>query len=248
VLFGEARHYTRGLPGNFKVVNLRQALSVPFIRVNVAATAGPLVFSERECDYPCFLACGKRRPGLGTKGGFLMLKRWFENYKWLIVLATLSLAGCASWSWNGTQVNTSNRLVSAAGEPLFSTVYFLRPRTERAMGFSDNTLTISLDGSKLLTIEKGDYTLVYMRPRVRTTMTLENRTEVGPFWKTKKMDKDYKFGFTAGETYFIVLEPVDGEFRGVYFTARNVDLFTAKQLAQNLRPAGEARKAPLGTL
>jgi hypothetical protein len=166
----------------------------------------------------------------------------------LIVLATLSLAGCASWSWNGTQVNTSNRLVSAAGESLFSTVYFLRPRTERAMGFSDNALTISLDGSKLLTIEKGDYTLVYMRPRVRTTMTLENRTEVGPFWKTKMMDKDYQFGFMAGETYFIVLEPVDGEFRGVYFTARNVDLFTAKQLAQNLRPAGEARKAPLGTL
>lgn len=177
-----------------------------------------------------------------------MLKRYIEVYKWLIMLVPLGLVGCAAWSWNGTQVNTSNHLVSAAGEPLFSTVYFLRPLTERSMGFSDNALVISLDGSKLLTIEKGDYTLVYMRPRVRTTMTLENVTEVGPDWNTKKMAKNYEFGFTAGETYFIVLEPVDGEFRGVYFTARNVDSFTVKQLSRNLRPAGEARKAPIGSL
>ncbi len=177
-----------------------------------------------------------------------MVERWIKTYKWLIVAASIGLGGCAAWSWNGTQVNTGNPLISAAGEPLFSTVYFLRPRTERAMGFPDDALTVSLDGSKLLTIEKGDYTLVYVRPRVRITMTLQNLTEVGPFWKTKKMDKDYEFSFAEGETYFIVLKPVDGEFRGVYFTARNVDLFTAKQLAQTLRPAGKARKAPLGGL
>jgi len=168
--------------------------------------------------------------------------------KYLIVLISLGVGGCAAWGWNGTQVNTANRLVSAAGETEFCIVYFLRPLTERAMGFSDNALTIDLDGKKLLTLEKGDYTLVYMRPRVRTTMTVENRTEVGPYWLTKKMTKDYEFGFAAGETYFIVLEPVDGEFRGVYFTAKNVDLYTAKQLAHNLRPSGEARKAPIGNL
>jgi hypothetical protein len=116
------------------------------------------------------------------------------------------------------------------------------------MGFSDNALTLALDDSKLLTIEKGDYTLVYLRPRVRTTLTVENVSEVGPYWRTKKMTKNYEFGFAAGETYFIVLEPVDGEFRGVYFTARDVDLFTAKQLAKQLRPAGEARKTPIGSL
>lgn len=172
--------------------------------------------------------------------------RYLLSCKWLTVLMSLLLAGCASW--NGTQVNASHHLVSAPGETLYATVYFLRPLTERAMGFSDNALSISLDGSKLLTLEKGDYTLVYMRPRVRTTMTVENLSEVGPFWKTKKMDKEYEFGFSAGKTYFIVFEPVDGEFRGVYFTAREVDQFTAKQLAQNLRPAGEARKALLNTL
>jgi len=175
-----------------------------------------------------------------------MRERCLLACKWLMLCASLQLVGCASW--NGTHVNASNHLVSAPGEPLYATVYFLRPLTERPMGFPDNALSISLDGSQLLTLEKGDYTLIYMRPRVRTTMTVENLTAVGPFWATKKMDKDYQFGFSAGRTYFIVLDPVDGEFRGVYFTAREVDQFTAKQLAQNLRPAGEARKAPLDKL
>jgi len=177
-----------------------------------------------------------------------MVKRFNDIYKLLIILVCLGMGGCTAWSWNDTEVNTANRLVSAPGEKQYCIVYFLRPLTERAMGFSDNVLTIDLDGSKLLTLEKGDYTMAYMRPRVRATMTVKNETEVGPFWKTKKMAKDYTFGFTAGETYFIVLEPVDGEFRGVYFTAKNVSLFTAKQLAHNLRPAGAARKAPLGSL
>jgi hypothetical protein len=177
-----------------------------------------------------------------------MVKGLNNIYKLLILLMSLGVGGCTAWSWNDTRVDMTNRLVSAPGEKQFCTVYFLRPLTERAMGFSDNVLTIDLNGSKLLTLEKGDYTLVYMRPRVRATMTVMNETEVGPFWKTKKMAKDYEFGFTAGETYFIVLKPVDGEFRGVYFTAKNVDLFTAKQLARNLRPAGEARRAPLDTL
>ena len=168
--------------------------------------------------------------------------------KLLIILLSLGVGGCTAWSWNDTKVNTANRLVSAPGEKQFCTVYFLRPLTERAMGFSDNVLTIDLDGSKLLTLEKGDYTMVYMRPRVRATMTVENETEVGPYWLTKKMVKNYDFGFEAGETYFIVFEPVDGEFRGVYFKARNVDLFTAKQLAKNLRPAGKARKEPISNL
>ncbi len=207
-----------------------------------------LVIDGRECDYQARVSGGAGADVIGARGEFLMRKQGIEAFKWLILFVSIGLGGCAAWSWNGTQVNGRHHLISASGEALYSTVYFLRPLTERAMGFSDNALTVSLDGSKLLTIEKGDYTVVYMRPRVRATMTLENVTEVGPDWKTKKVAKDYEFGFTAGETYFIVLEPVDGEFRGVYFTPHNVDLFAAKQLAKNLRASGEARKAPIGTL
>lgn len=179
--------------------------------------------------------------------------------------AALAMSGCGTMS--GTRVNGQHHLVSQAPETQFATVYFLRPPTERAMGFSDNALTVKVDGSRLLTLDKGDYTLVYMRPRVRTTVTLENLTEVGPTksaatmsdydahnwiqrgtWPVRSMSKTYDFEFSAGKAYYLVLEPVDGEFRGVFFTLRSVDAFTAKQVTEDMRPRGDAKRAPLSTL
>src|SRR3569623_7698 len=106
-----------------------------------------------------------------------------------------------------------------------------------------------------------------MRPRVHTTVTLENLTEVGPTisaatmsdydvhnwiqrgtWPMKTMSKKYDFEFAAGKTYFLLLEPVDGEYRGVFFNFRCLDSFTAKQVAQDMRAMGDAQRALLSTL
>lgn len=193
-----------------------------------------------------------------------MLKPWTRGLRWTW-LAVLAVTGCSSSP--GTHVDSRHHLVSVAPEKQFATVYFLRPPTERAMGFSDNALTVKVDGRKLLTIDKGEYTLVYMRPRIHTTVTLENLTEVGPTissltmsdydvhnwiqrgtWPVKSMSKTYDFEFDAGKTYFLVLEPVDGEFRGVFFTLRSVDTFTAKHVAQDMRAMGDAKRAPLSSL
>ena len=132
------------------------------------------------------------------------------------------------------------------------------------MGFSDTALTVKVDDRQLLSIEKGDYTLVYMRPRVHTTVTLENRSEVGPTkssssmsdadtpnwiqrgtWPTKLISKTYDFEFAAGKTYYLLLEPVDGEFRGVHFTAHSVTQFAAKEAVKDLRAVGIASSARL---
>lgn len=194
-----------------------------------------------------------------------MAKPGTRGWGWASLLVVFAIAGCTTSS--GTRVDTHHHLLSAAPETLFATVYFLRPHTERAAGFSDNALTVKVDGSKLLTIDKGDYTLVYMRPRVHTTITLENLTEVGPTkssiamsdrdyvnwiqrgtWPVKAMAKSYDFAFEAGKTYFLLLEPVLGEFRGVTFILHNVDAFTAKEAAQDLRARGEAKRAPISAL
>jgi len=194
-----------------------------------------------------------------------MLRARSQGWKWTAALLLAAAAGCTTSS--GTRVDSHHHMVSVAPEALFSTVYFIRPGTERAMGFSDNALTVKVDGEKLLTIDKGDYTLVYMRPRVHITVTLENLTEVGPTkssvamsdydaanwiqrgtWPVKSITKQYDFEFAAGKTYFLLLEPVDGEFRGVFFNLHSVDAFTAKQAGQDLRAIGEARRAPLSTL
>src|SRR3569833_3377732 len=110
-----------------------------------------------------------------TNEGRFMLKPWRRRWRWAAWLAALAMTGCST-----TRFESNHHLVSAASEAQFATVYFLRPGTERAAGFSDNTLTVEVEGSKLLTIDKGEYTLVYMRPRVHTTVTLKNLTEVGP--------------------------------------------------------------------
>ncbi len=194
-----------------------------------------------------------------------MLKARIQGWAWAALLAVLGLSGCAAIS--GTKVDLSHHLVSAATEPLFATVYFIRPQTERAMGFSDNALTVKVDGRTLLTIEKGDYTLVYMRPRVSTDVTLENRTEVGPTissnsmsdadtpnwiqrgtWPTKVIGKTYQLEFAAGKTYYLLLEPVDGEFRGVHFTVHDVTPFAAKEAVKDLRAVGVARSVAISTL
>lgn len=177
--------------------------------------------------------------------------QWYRTIG--IITGLLGLTACANLNdaaqlIHGTQVNTAHHLISQEGEEAFATVYFLRPKTERPMGFADNSIKIELDGLELLSIAKGEYTLLYMRPRVRTTLTVVNLTEKGRFKRTTQMQTNYEFAFAAGQTYFIMLEPVDGEFRGVHFLVNNVDLFHAKEAADKLRPVGAATSAPISTL
>ena len=107
-----------------------------------------------------------------------MLRARSQGWKWTAALLLAAAAGCTTSS--GTRVDSHHHMVSVAPEALFSTVYFISPRTERAIVFSDNALTVKVDVEKLLTIDMGDYTLVYLRPRVHITVTLENLTEGGP--------------------------------------------------------------------
>ncbi len=150
------------------------------------------------------------------------------------------LAGCTA-----TKIMSDHPLIDTGSQTSSAKVYFIRPLTERAMGFPDNPLNIEFDNHQLLALAKGEYSLVHMKPRETTTMTLKSLTTVGPDWRVKEMVKSQKWSFTAGATYYIVLKPVDGEFRGVYFTAEAVDWFTAKESVRQLRAVDAARRAPI---
>jgi len=126
-------------------------------------------------------------------------------------------------------------------------VYFIRAQTERRMGISDNALIVDFNDEQALFLEKGEYVALNLVPR-DYKITLKNQTEVGPHWYVKWMFKKYKFSFEADKTYYIEIKSIDGEFRGVFFTAKNMPLYQAKQLAQlqNLRAAGTlAKQSPL---
>ena len=167
---------------------------------------------------------------------------WMRRILGALLASTIivALAGCAA-----TKMVSDHPLVEKNGGTPHAKVYFIRPLTERVMGFPDNPLRIEFDNNQLLTLAKGEYSLVKIKPRETTTMTLKSLTTVGPDWRVKEMVKNQKWSFTAGATYYIVLKPVDGEFRGVYFTAEAVDWFTAKESVRQLRAVDAAKRAPI---
>ena len=129
----------------------------------------------------------------------------------------------------------------------YASVYFLRPRTERYMGFADNRLDVDVGGKTLLSLVKGEYTLVKLKPRL-TEITLRNLSSIGPKWDTTEMKRTQKLDFTAGGVFYVVLKPIDGEFRGVHFVAQTVDRSEAKKMADDLIDTGAAKITPIAAL
>ena len=146
------------------------------------------------------------------------------------------LVGCTS-----STISTKHPLVQGATGGTAATVYFLRPEIERRMGFPDNPVAIDLNQEQLVTLARGEYTVVKLVPR-EAVLTLRNLTEAGPVWAVKQMERQYTFNFKPGETYYLMVKPVDGEFRGVFFKPESVDPYVAKQAADGLHAA----KVPSG--
>ncbi|MGE0372044.1 MAG: hypothetical protein AB7Q01_09190 [Gammaproteobacteria bacterium] len=159
---------------------------------------------------------------------------------WLILVA---LAGCAA-----SRLESGHPLISGGPDEETAHVYFIRPRTERYLGVADNALTIEADRSPLLELAKGEYALVALKPG-SVWLTVRSDTSWGPAHDIKEMSTTREFTFTAGQTYFVALTAVDGEFRGVTYHADAIDLDQARQLSANLRPAGaSARATPISIL
>jgi len=157
----------------------------------------------------------------------------------LLLLQLLALAGC-------TTIDMRHSLVQT-GAGNYAAVYFIRPDTERYMGAADNRLAVELNKEPLLRLVKSEYTLVHLKPG-EMDVTIESETVAGPFRELKKMKRTKRFEFEAGATYFISIEPVDGEFRGVYFLPHMIDLASAKEMSRYMRAVGSASQAPISLL
>lgn len=161
---------------------------------------------------------------------------------WRIALfiPILSLLGC------GTNIKGSNPVIAKKQQP-HATVYFIRAKTERAMGYADNRLTVFADGSPLLKIRKGEYTIVKFHPG-QVWISTSTATSWGPHHRIKNKTDQKSFTFTSGYTYFISFEAVDGEFRGVHYTSKAIDYPTARTLATTTKAVGFARWNPIQSL
>lgn len=152
------------------------------------------------------------------------------------LLMLLALGGCSS-------IMMDHPLIQK--EPgSFATVYFIRPDTERSMGAADNRLVVELNQEPLLNLVKSEYTVLHLKPG-EVDVTIKSLTIAGPFREFKKMQQSQRFEFEAGSTYYLSIEPVDGEFRGVYFLPRLIDLVSAKEISRFMRAVGPAKEAPI---
>jgi hypothetical protein len=115
------------------------------------------------------------------------------------------------------------------------------------MGVADNVIDIELDQKHLMKLAKGQYVLVDLKPG-KVTMTVRSMTAWGPYSRIKEMSRSRAFTFDEGETYFIVIRPVDGEFRGIYFVPRPVDFITARELSKHLKAVGRAGDIPISQM
>ena len=165
---------------------------------------------------------------------------------WCVLLLWVALLPACSM-FRVTDVNDDNSLIQTDLTRPYATVYFIRPKTEHPQGYADNKLAVEIDGEKLMELGKAEYTLVRLKPR-DVTITLRNRTQFHGRWEVIEMDRSRSFSFEGGETYFILTDMINGEFRGVRFIPKSISLFDAKIAARYLSPAGQARDNPIENL
>lgn len=159
-----------------------------------------------------------------------------------VVLSVALLAGCSL-----TKVNMAHSLVQGDPEGAYAKVYFIRPHTEHPLGFADNALAVLVDGEALVSLVRGEYTLVYLKPR-RVNVTLRNFTQTRGRWELEEMERSAPFTFESGQTYFVLARAMDGEFRGAHFWPEAIDMVAAKQLSRHLKAADRAANEPIGNL
>lgn len=158
----------------------------------------------------------------------------------LALLVTLFTA-CST-----TEINSRNTLIQhdSTAKSEYAKVYFIRPNTEHMQGFPDNPLNVLINGQELMKLGKGEYTLVYLKPH-EITVTLENLTQTRGRWEVETVKQSRTFDFEAGQIYFLVTQPVDGEFRGVHFRPELRLAADAKVISKRLKAVGQAKQEPI---
>ena len=154
-----------------------------------------------------------------------------------LAFALLLSSGCAS-------VNARHPDFAEAPGADVANVYFIRPIPVLIHPYADAAVNIEFDGEKLLKLNEGVYTLIYLKPS-KGTLKISNNSLFTNRIESQKVWKESQYRFIAGRTYFIHIAQKDEEFRGIFYTAELVHLNEAKRLAKSkgMRRFGTAASA-----
>lgn len=157
----------------------------------------------------------------------------------LLCTSLLFLSACGT-----TETVASYSRLAHASETKSAKVYFLRPDVGY-FGLEGNAVSISLDDEKLLTLAKGEYTLVYLQP-TSGTMTVESTAIRTEFGKTvvKTVKASEKVIFEDRKTYYIAVCKRYGQENSLGFPFLIEGLY-ANEGSSALKPVGAAVHEPL---
>lgn len=158
----------------------------------------------------------------------------------LISLSLSFIAACGT-----TTTIESHPALARSGESNVAKVYFLRPDIGYR-GVRGNAFLITLDGKELLTLAKGEYTLVHLLP-VSGVVTVESSTVISGNVMTK-VKESRPFSFEAGKSYYVAFRVNQhGDYRGggsSYIPILITDA-AAIEVANGLKPIGKAMQEPI---
>lgn len=156
-------------------------------------------------------------------------------------LLLLLVAGCGT-----TATQESHPLLAQSSDGNIAKVYFLRP-DPGFVGVMGNAFKISLSGQELLTLAKGEYTLVYLRP-YSGDVEVESSTVVnrGGLNTQVTVQESQQFIFDESKTYFITFREIRrGVMQGSSYRPYGITKDAARSLASELEPVGRAATSPL---
>ncbi len=154
-----------------------------------------------------------------------------------LAVALLLGSGCAT-------VNTQHPALAKQAGPDVANVYFIRPipTLTYTHHFADAPVTIEFQGEKLLKLDEGVYTLLYLKPG-KGELKIYNNTLFANQKSGQRVWKERMYRFVAGRTYFIHVKQIDEEFRGIFYEPELVSLQEAKRLVKHLKRIGAAANA-----
>lgn len=163
-------------------------------------------------------------------------------FLWLASIMALALTGCVD-----TRLIANSPIVETKLDQPYSTVYFLREDLGLNRGLPDDTVLIDINGNDLAWLAQGEYVMFRIKP-IEATVRVRSSDIIGDTPTPQELAGEETFNFAAGQTNFIRLKMVDGEFRGTYYQPERVESAKARQLSETLKPVGEAKRHPISKL
>jgi hypothetical protein len=160
-----------------------------------------------------------------------------------IVAVATSLGGCLG----GSIVYKDSQAVQQKLDLPYATLYILREALHVSKGASDEAVRIDINGHEVVKLVQGEYAMLRIKP-TEGTIRIKSYSIVGNNPVTREMSGEETFNFAAGQTNFINVRRIDGEFRGVYFIPERIEFNKARKLAEKLRPAGDAKEHRIDAL